>query len=283
MLESGRTRIPVNGVELSVAVSGSGPPLLFTTPGWGASIHGYQHLQPLEERFTVVWVETRGTGESTAPADDDYRLSRFASDAEGIREALDIERWWVAGHSFGGVLVQDYMAHHPDRCLGAILLCTMVPLDPTNFEDIIQRGMARAGEPGCDDALAAFPKPVTTDAEATAMLAEIMPLYFRELETAQRFIEECEGMSCRVAAMVAEEHQSIDRSSIEILPTLDIPAVVVAGTDDFVCSPPKNQKVHNLIPGSKFVLVEKAGHFPWFENPDQFWSGLDSAIAALAN
>ncbi len=281
MLERGRRRIAVNDVELSLEVRGEGPPLLFTTPGWGASIHGYRHLQPLEERFTVIWLETRGTGESSAPSDGDYRLSRFAADAEGIRQALGIERWWVAGHSFGGVLAQDYMAHHPDRCLGAILLCTMVPLDPTNFDDILERGLARAGDPGCDDALAAFPRPVSTDADATAMLADIMPLYFRELETADRFLEECEGMSCRVNAMVAEEHQNIDRVSTEILPTIEIPTVVIAGSDDFVCSPPKNQQVHNLIPGSKFVLVEEAGHFPWFENPGQFWNGLDSAIASL--
>ncbi len=189
------------------------PPLLFTTPGWGASIHGYRHLQPLEERFTVIWLETRGTGESTALADDDYRLSRFAADAEGVREALGIERWWVAGHSFGGVLAQDYMAHHPERCLGAILLCTMVPLDPSNFDDILERGLARAGNPGCDDALAAFSRSVSTDAEATAMLAEIMPLYFRELETASRFLQECEGMSCRRDGCggTSKYRQSVDR------------------------------------------------------------------------
>jgi pimeloyl-ACP methyl ester carboxylesterase len=29
------------------------------------------------------------------------------------------------------------------------------------------------------------------------------------------------------------------------------------------------------------VLVENAGHFPWFENPDQFWSGLNSALESL--
>lgn len=113
------------------------------------------------------------------------------------------------------------------------------------------------------------------------MLADIMPLYFRTLETAQRFGIECEGMTCRVDAMVAEYPQNADRGCIDILPTIDVPTVVVAASDDFVCSPPKNLRVHLAIPGSKFVLVENAGHFPWFEEPDQFWTGLDSALASI--
>lgn len=281
MLKQGRDRIAVNGVELSIDVRGEGPPLLLSTPGWGPSIHGYRHLEPLEERFTVIWTETRGSGESSAPPDGDYRISSFTSDADALREKLGIDRWWIAGHSFGGAIAQDYIVHHPDRCLGAILLCTLVPADPTNFEDILERAMARAGGPGCDDALAAFPQPVTTDEEATQKLASIMPLFFRTLEASQQFIVACEGMTCRVEAMVAEDHENVDRASIDMLPTVDVPTVIVAATDDFVCSPPKNQRVHHAIPGSKFVLVEKAGHFPWFENPDQFWAGLNSALDSL--
>lgn len=281
MLTHGSHMVSVGDVDLSIEIGGNGPPLLFTTPGWGASIHGYRHLRPLQERFTVIWTETRGTGKSTAPSDDDYRLSSFTADAEALREALGIERWWVAGHSTGGVLAQHYVAHHTQRCLGAILLCTYLPLEPGRLDDIITRGMARAGEPGCDEALASLPKPAATDEEATKQIGDILPLYFCDLEAADRFLAECEGMSCRVAAMVAEDDDNLDRTAVEILPTIDLPTVVVAGSDDFVCSPPWNQQIHHLIAGSKFVLVEKAGHFPWFENPDQFWSGLDGALSAL--
>jgi proline iminopeptidase len=273
--------VAAGDVELSVEIGGSGPPLLFTTPGWGASIHVYRHLRGLQERFTVIWAETRGTGESTAPSDDDYRLASFTADAEALRKALGIDRWWVAGHSTGGVLAQHYLAHHSERCLGAILLCTYLPLESGRFDDIIARGTARAGDPRCDLALAAFPRPVTTDEEATKKIGDMLPLYFHDLEAAERFKEECAGMSCRVAAMVAEDDVNLDRTAVDILPTIDLPVVVVAASDDFVCSPPWNQQIHHLIPGSKFVLIEAAGHFPWFEQPDQFWSGLDSALSAL--
>jgi pimeloyl-ACP methyl ester carboxylesterase len=34
-------------------------------------------------------------------------------------------------------------------------------------------------------------------------------------------------------------------------------------------------RVHGL------VLVEQAGHFPWLEQPDSFFSGLESALRQL--
>ena len=91
---SGPQRVELNGVELSIEIRGDGPPLYFPTPGWGASIHGYRHLQPLEERFTVVWTETRGTGQSSAPADDDYRLSFLYGNFTTLTRftELDLER-----------------------------------------------------------------------------------------------------------------------------------------------------------------------------------------------
>lgn len=281
MLAHGKHMVDVGDVALSVEISGAGPPMLFTTPGWGVSIHAYRHLRRLEERFTVIWTETRGTGESVAPADDDYRLASFTADAEALRIALGLDRWWVAGHSTGGVLAQHYIAHHADRCLGAIVMCSYLPLEPGRFDDIVERATARAGDPGCDGAIEAFPRPVATDDEATKKLGALLPLYFRDLQTAERFMSECSGLSCRVAAMVAEDDANLDRTAIELLPMTEFPVVVVAASNDFVCAPRWNQQIHHLIPGSKFVLIEDAGHFPWFEQPDQFWSGLDDALSAL--
>jgi pimeloyl-ACP methyl ester carboxylesterase len=34
------------------------------------------------------------------------------------------------------------------------------------------------------------------------------------------------------------------------------------------------------LPGSKFVLIENCGHFPWIEQPEQFWRSVDVALTA---
>jgi proline iminopeptidase len=56
---------------------------------------------------------------------------------------------------------------------------------------------------------------------------------------------------------------------------------VVVGSHDFICSPLHAHRLHLGIAGSKFVLIEKAGHFPWFEQPNQFFSKVKEGLAAL--
>jgi proline iminopeptidase len=109
----------------------------------------------------------------------------------------------------------------------------------------------------------------------------MLPLYFREHEAAERFKASTRGLHCRVAARPAMALHNIDRRPVDHLPDINVPTVIVAGSDDFICAPPKNQLLHHLIAGSKFVVVDKAGHFPWVENPDQFWAGLHSALDSL--
>jgi pimeloyl-ACP methyl ester carboxylesterase len=33
------------------------------------------------------------------------------------------------------------------------------------------------------------------------------------------------------------------------------------------------------VKGSKLVVIEQAGHFPWLEQPEAFYAGLEDALA----
>ncbi|MEH2234763.1 MAG: hypothetical protein V7K30_00515 [Nostoc sp.] len=57
--------------------------------------------------------------------------------------------------------------------------------------------------------------------------------------------------------------------------------LVVAGSHDFICSPLHAHRLHLGIAGSKLILIEKAGHFPWFEQPDPFFSKVKEGLAAV--
>jgi pimeloyl-ACP methyl ester carboxylesterase len=46
---------------------------------------------------------------------------------------------------------------------------------------------------------------------------------------------------------------------------------VVVGTNDYVCSLKEAQRLHLGLPNSKLLVIEKAGHFPWIEQPDEFF------------
>ena len=59
-----------DGLSLSLwyKVSGHGPALLVPTPGWGASSDEHmKSMTCLEEDFTLIFFDTRGSGRSDGP------------------------------------------------------------------------------------------------------------------------------------------------------------------------------------------------------------------------
>lgn len=80
-------RITVNGIQVNVAVAGSGPAVLL--------LHGFPHtwrlwseiIGPLAEQHRVIAPDLRGFGDSTRAAEG-YDASTLASDVESLLDAL---------------------------------------------------------------------------------------------------------------------------------------------------------------------------------------------------
>ncbi len=75
--------------------------------------------------FRVIQFDQRGCGRSVPVGRlEGTTLQATIADMEAIREMLGIERWIVAGGSWGSVVAIAYAAAHPERCLGVNLTCT---------------------------------------------------------------------------------------------------------------------------------------------------------------
>jgi proline iminopeptidase len=53
-----------------------------------------------------------------------------------------------------------------------------------------------------------------------------------------------------------------------------VPTLILAGRHDFKTSPAQENALHQAIPGSRLVMFEESGHFPWFEEPDAFFNAI---------
>lgn len=121
----------INGIKMHYYVSGKGPVCLVPTPGWGPSINYLKNsLSPLEKYFTIVYYDTRISGQSTGP--DDYRKYTsldFLNDMDSLRSYLKQPKVWIMGHSMGGFQVLNYGIHHSDKLYGIIALSAKVTSD----------------------------------------------------------------------------------------------------------------------------------------------------------
>jgi proline iminopeptidase len=62
------------------------------------------------------------------------------------------------------------------------------------------------------------------------------------------------------------------------LPTFKFPTVVMTGRFDMNVAPLIAYKIHQAIPGSNFVVFERSGHIPFYEEPEAFLREMDAFL-----
>lgn len=126
----------VNGIRLHYVRGGSGPTLLLVH-GFPQDWYEWRDIMPrLANRFTVVAVDLRGVGGSSAPRDG-YDAATMADDLHQLVEHLDLGPAVVVGHDIGGWVAYAYTRLHPDATNGAIIIETLLPgIEPFADADV---------------------------------------------------------------------------------------------------------------------------------------------------
>ncbi|MGF2616508.1 alpha/beta hydrolase [Rossellomorea vietnamensis] len=110
-------RIKIRRKELYVEVYGSPEKaaVLYLHGGPGESCYDfYEQAEKLAEAFFVVAIDQRGVcrSEEVQPGEG-FSLDDIIEDCEALREHLNIRKWSLIGHSFGGFLSVLYASEYP--------------------------------------------------------------------------------------------------------------------------------------------------------------------------
>ena len=177
-----------------------------------------------------------------------------------------------------------YALQYPDHCAGLILLDAVSFQDEQSRTDMEVRLRERQQEPWFDRAYQAFtsqemPEP---DADLTKLTQTILPLYYYDVSNIELNAAHHAATSMSVDAFRgASQCQWNNTNLMSRLKEIRVPTLVVVDSHDFICSPLHAHRLHLGVADSKFILIEKAGHFSWFEQPDQFFSKVKEGLAAV--
>jgi pimeloyl-ACP methyl ester carboxylesterase len=156
--------IDVNGHDLHVMIRGydiDNPVLLFLAGGPGGSEMGAmrKHLRELEEHFTVVTWDQRGTGKSYDELDptSTYTLDGVVDDtivvSNHLRDRFDQDRIYLVGQSWGSTLGVLAVQRQPDlyeAFVGVGQMVSQLATDTIFYNDTLDWARANG-----DDGLAA--------------------------------------------------------------------------------------------------------------------------------
>lgn len=87
----------------------------------------HEYMECFESFFPQEGIEfyeydQLGSYYSDQPKDDDlWRTERFVEEVEQVRQALGIDKFYVLGHSWGGILALEYALKHQDHLAGLII------------------------------------------------------------------------------------------------------------------------------------------------------------------
>jgi proline iminopeptidase len=281
-ISAGEFTAEINGLKLWYKVSGRGPVCILPTPGWGPSSELYcLKMKPLESVFTMIYLDTRGSGRSERPDPHAYAMHDFVVDIEGLRRHVGVDTIWLMGHSDGGRMILNYAFEHSDHVKGLILVDAPVQ-DTSHGREREKRMLMRKNEQWFDSAFRAFHSMPTTQKEFDTYMRTILPFFFTSIDSLERNRDVFGNLTLSFDAQRGVGLS--DQSSVDLetfLPVMKIPTLVIVGHDDFICPPSASEYLHREITCSKLLILENAGHFPWLETPERFFGGIQSILPKI--
>jgi proline iminopeptidase len=264
-----------DGVSLFYRTTGSGSPIIFLSGGPGFTV---DYMIPVAEfvpaNYQRVFYEQRGTGRSklAKPTSENMTLRQVVDDLEGLRIHLKQERVFLVGHSWGGMLAMAYASAYPTRVDRLILIGSGGPtLEFASwFNDNIHMRL-RPEDVEAERYWDGAPKRgVDGDKAALEGVRAITPGYFFDRAKGLAFASQLPDgiLNEQVNVLLfADMGRSYDlRPGLR---QLDRPVLIVQGHQDPI-GDKTPEDIHAVIKSSALKYINRSGHFPWIEQPDDF-------------
>jgi proline iminopeptidase len=264
-MTAGKTML-LYSVDLYCTDEGEGPPLIVHHGGPGLDLTGIEpRLKPLTEELRVICFDHRGTGRSAHPRESEpYHIDKFVDDVSALAKALNLERFALMGHSFGGIVAQQFALANPDSLSHLILVCS--PASHDYVEDV-EAAIPEMLTAGALTDLAALAEHEASESVMRRSLELLAPLYFRDPAR----VADLDLQSIRFGPQSQEVWESLGEFDLRPrLREIEVPTLVIAGEHDRSVTPQRAKETAEALPNSALVMMEGSGHYPFVEEPEAF-------------
>lgn len=266
----------IDGVKIWVNIQGRARPLLMIH-GWTMSSRFWKRQKELSDSFQVVTIDLRGHGKSHSTLRG-HSIPRYARDVHDIITALDLSDVMLMGWSLGGAVVLDYWQQYGHDRLAAISIIESAPAPMSHAPWNTHRYHGRMMENVHTDlaAMSMDRRTYATDFVNAMFLSGEAPPHAAQWMQAEHLLT-----SNQTATNIYTDYAQRDYTPV--LPTITVPALVVYGRSRHMCyGPSTGRYVAGSIQNSRFVILEKSGHLPFYEEADEFNATVQQFVNQLS-
>ena len=249
----------INGARLWYDSVGEGEPILLHHGYTASRVNWLPVAERLKDRYRVLMMECRGTGESEDTSDG-YNLEQYTSDVIGMMDHLGIPTFTYAGHSMGGGIGYLLAINFRSR-LDKLVLMAPIPAGGISGEpnqEYIQARLQARRDNNRDffkaEMLAARFRPdVQTDDWFESRVDHLMRVSEGHL---------LGGMESMYALRAADD-----------IAGADVPTLMIAGAVDGLL--PSNIADFQTLPNATLQVFSHAGHDVAIHEPDGVSDSID--------
>lgn len=260
-----------DGTVIRYSARGRGLPIV-TCNGVANTTTFWHHFEDHFSRSArVICWDYRGHGRSERPADaDTFRIDCYADDLEAVLDHAGIDKAVLVGFSMGAQVILEFYRDRADRVRALIPLngpCAN-PFEAFGTSAWFEKAYTAlfnyfVKHPGVLERIGVplLLSPVTWP---VAKLVEVdrhrcskreMDLYFEHIARM--------GFANELRALLG----MADHSAEDVLATVDVPTLVIAGERDGMCPSRLVKKIHHEIKGSELFVVPGGTHATLIEQP----------------
>jgi 2-hydroxy-6-oxonona-2,4-dienedioate hydrolase len=255
-------RIRVGSWSTRVLECGAGTPLILMH-GTGGHLEAYtRNLRALGARYRVIAYDFPGHGWTTT-AGSDLEIDDYIGHLLGLLDGLGVDRAHLCGESLGGWVAVKFAARHPDR-VGRLVLNTPggTMATPEVMERIRSLSQAAADDPSGQRVRARLEWLM---ADARSVTDELVAIR-QGIYSRPGFPESMRHILCLQDPQVRRRNLVTNAE----LAAIAAPALVIWTSDDPSGPAKAGLDMADRIPAGEFQLIKDAGHWPQWEQQEQF-------------
>jgi pimeloyl-ACP methyl ester carboxylesterase len=266
-------KVHVNGIDINYLAQGEGYPLVLAH-GYTASLEMWENqMEAFSRRYRVIVYDSRGHGESDAPADmTQYSVEHYIEDQRALMGHLGIEEAYVGGLSMGGMIAMRFALQHP-QMVRALLLCdTAASLAGPTSEEWERTRADTEARVRTNGVAALMARLYQARAEAGLRPEGPPP------PAVQRHVERLARMSpdgfLGAGKALREQGSVLDR-----LGEIEAPTLIVVGDKDLLLAP--SRAMQERMAGCRFVLIKDSYHGTCLWQPEAFTTAVLDFLAKV--
>lgn len=272
--------VKVNGIDIYYEVHGSGEPVLLIEGLGYSAWMWYKQIPALSRKYQIVLFDNRGAGNTDKP-DSEYTIEIMADDAAGLLRTLGTGPVHVLGISLGGFIAQELALRHPDLVRSLVLVSTNSGRGSRAVRNSPHlNGLLKLWGilPGSFEMTGKASAPLGLEYGLTreekiryGLSLAFTPEYYKshpeEIERIVKWrLESPQPGYAWARQFTAGTHFDSSGRAEEI----NVPALVLNGSDDRIVSPESARELAEMIPGARYEELEGTGHLLFIERSDEF-------------